>query len=144
MIDRYRVGRLAFIALTIANAKLFHFIEIGTSNFETVIEAYHSVDMIRGLSVEPLNHLLQQLPRGKNAHLVNAAISDYDGMGTMYYTKQEYKTNFMKKLHFLFFSEMREKICTTTIKNQILCQNWKKMQTPTLPKFDISIFSNWN
>jgi FkbM family methyltransferase len=90
MLDRFPVPFAATLLTSLAHARLFHFIEIGTSNFETAVQTYHFIDFVNGLSVEPLNHLLQDLPRGKNTHLVNAAISDYDGEGIMYYTKQEY------------------------------------------------------
>lgn len=50
------------------------FIEIGTSNFDTLIQK--STDLTRGISVEPIKHYLDQLPNKKNVKKINCAISD--------------------------------------------------------------------
>jgi FkbM family methyltransferase len=55
----------------------YDFIEIGTSNFHTLIEDC-SDDTI-GLSIEPIQTYLNDLPNKPNVTKVNAAISDQDG-----------------------------------------------------------------
>jgi len=49
------------------------FIEIGTSNYETIISS--AGDSTVGLSVEPIKHYLDQLPNKPNIIKVNAAIT---------------------------------------------------------------------
>jgi len=51
----------------------YDFIEIGTSDFETLIEI--STDETVGLSIEPIQEYLDNLPDKKNVTKVNAAIS---------------------------------------------------------------------
>lgn len=50
-----------------------NFLEIGTSNFRTLIE--NADDNDRGISVEPLKYYLDQLPNKKNVIKENCAIS---------------------------------------------------------------------
>ena len=52
------------------------FIEIGTSNFKTLIQ--DSTDNSVGISVEPIAYYLNQLPDKKNIIKENAAISFFD------------------------------------------------------------------
>ena len=49
------------------------FLEIGTSNFDTLIEA--ATDETKGISIEPLDFYLNQLPNKKNVKKINCAIS---------------------------------------------------------------------
>src|SRR5210317_642737 len=51
----------------------YNFIEIGTSNFDTLIQKA-SNDTV-GLSVEPMTHYLEQLPNKDNVKKINCAIS---------------------------------------------------------------------
>jgi len=51
----------------------YNFIEIGTCDFETLIEDCD--DETVGISVEPLNYYLNNLPNKKNVKKINAAIS---------------------------------------------------------------------
>lgn len=51
----------------------FDFIEIGTSDFETLIELAN--DKTVGLSVEPLSHYLDKLPNKENVKKINCAIA---------------------------------------------------------------------
>jgi len=63
------------------------FIEIGTANFDSLIEtASHSVI---GISIEPLKHLLDQLPNKSNIKKLNLAISNKIGSIDIYYVTQE-------------------------------------------------------
>jgi hypothetical protein len=49
------------------------FLEIGTSNFDTLIEA--ATDETKGISIEPLDFYLNQLLNKKNVKKINCAIS---------------------------------------------------------------------
>lgn len=49
------------------------FLEIGTSNFRTLIES--ATDFTYGISVEPISHYLNQLPNKKNIIKENVAIA---------------------------------------------------------------------
>jgi hypothetical protein len=51
----------------------YDFIEIGTSDFETLIEI--ATDETVGLSIEPIQEYLDNLPNKKNVTKINAAIS---------------------------------------------------------------------
>lgn len=52
----------------------YDFVEIGTSNFDTLIE--NATDETIGISVEPISHYLNQLPDKPNVKKLNYAISD--------------------------------------------------------------------
>ena len=69
--------------------KVYDFIEIGTSNFDTEIEQAN--DDIIGISVEPIKKYLDDLPNKKNVIKVNSAISDVDEEGTikLYYIPED-------------------------------------------------------
>lgn len=49
------------------------FLEVGTSNFKTLIE--NADDSVIGMSIEPLSEYLEQLPNPKNVIKVNCAVS---------------------------------------------------------------------
>lgn len=51
----------------------YNFVEIGTSNFETLIEL--ADDNTVGLSIEPLKYYLDKLPNKKNVKKINCAVS---------------------------------------------------------------------
>jgi FkbM family methyltransferase len=65
----------------------YTFIEIGTSDFETLLETSNDTDI--GLSVEPLSVYLNKLPNKQNVTKVNAAISDKNGEMSIYYVPPE-------------------------------------------------------
>ena len=52
---------------------IYDFVEIGTSNIETLIE--HADDTTIGLSIEPIRHYLDSLPKKPNVTKVNVAVS---------------------------------------------------------------------
>jgi hypothetical protein len=52
----------------------YDFVEIGTSNFDTLIE--NASDQTVGISIEPISHYLNQLPDKPNVKKLNYAISD--------------------------------------------------------------------
>ena len=64
------------------------FIEIGTSGFDTLIEAaqeYHS-----GISIEPLSHLQNLLPDRINITKISCAIADETGWKDIYFIPSEF------------------------------------------------------
>jgi hypothetical protein len=65
------------------NKGFYDFIEVGTANFDTIIEKVD--DNTRGISIEPLKFYLDQLPDKKNVVKVNAALSNKDGFIDIYY-----------------------------------------------------------
>jgi FkbM family methyltransferase len=65
----------------------YNFIEIGTSDFGTLIEQAN--DETIGLSIEPISTYLNRLPNKKNVTKVNCAISDKDGKVNVYYVPPE-------------------------------------------------------
>jgi Methyltransferase FkbM domain len=61
----------------------YNFIEIGTSDFETCI--HDADDTVVGLSIDPIQLYLDNLPNRKNVRKINAAISNYNGTTHIYY-----------------------------------------------------------
>jgi hypothetical protein len=61
----------------------YDFIEIGTSDFDTLIQK--ADNNTKGLSIEPIKYYLDRLPTKKNCIKENVAISDYNGIITIYY-----------------------------------------------------------
>ena len=66
----------------------YDFIEIGTSDFQTLIE--DASDDAIGLSVEPISYYLNKLPNPKNVTKVQAALSNVDGQLDIYYIDEKY------------------------------------------------------
>lgn len=64
----------------------FDFIEIGTADFDTLIERASSTD--RGLSIEPLGFYLNKLPNKPNVIKYQAAVSDTDDFIDIYYIEE--------------------------------------------------------
>lgn len=69
--------------------KNFDFIEIGTSDFQTLIET--ADDTTVGLSIEPLKVYLDRLPNKLNVRKINCAVAFDDSVGTseIYYISEE-------------------------------------------------------
>jgi len=65
--------------------KHYDFIEIGTSDFRTLIEICKDDEV--GLSIEPIQTYLDNLPNKKNVKKLCCAISDRDGFVDMFYVK---------------------------------------------------------
>jgi mannosyltransferase OCH1-like enzyme len=61
----------------------YDFIEIGTSDFDTLIET--SDDNTVGLSIEPIKYYLDRLPNKKKVRKLQVAVSDIDGEIDIYY-----------------------------------------------------------
>ena len=59
----------------------YNFIEIGTSNFDTLIEA--ADDTTVGLSIEPISYYLDQLPDRANVKKLDIAVSRNNKFGFM-------------------------------------------------------------
>ena len=68
----------------------YRFLDIGTSNFGTSIEAaYRAGDL--GILVEPIKKYLDALPNHPGTTKVNAAVSNYSGKGVMHATVNNIK-----------------------------------------------------
>lgn len=65
----------------------YHFIEIGTSDFDTVAERAN--DFTKGISVEPIRMYLDRVPQKSNCSKVCAAISNEEGFVDVFYVKPE-------------------------------------------------------
>jgi len=65
------------------NLKHYDFIEIGTSDFDTLIET--SNDDTIGISIEPIKYYISRLPNKQNVIKVQAALSTTDGEVDVYY-----------------------------------------------------------
>jgi hypothetical protein len=71
------------------------FIEIGTSNFDTLIEKASNYEF--GISVEPIKYYIDQLPNKINVKKINCGISNINSNMDVYYISEEniikYKLN---------------------------------------------------
>jgi FkbM family methyltransferase len=56
---------------------IYDFIEIGTSDFETLIDT--ATDDMYGLSIEPIQYYLDRLPVKQNVKKINCAVSNNNG-----------------------------------------------------------------
>jgi autotransporter strand-loop-strand O-heptosyltransferase len=65
-----------------ANLKDYDFIEIGTSDFDTLIQT--STDETLGISIEPIKYYIDRLPDKPNVIKVQAAVSDRDDFIEIY------------------------------------------------------------
>ena len=65
----------------------FDFIEIGTSDFDTLIEKCNNNEV--GLCVEPLNEYLRRLPDKPKVIKANYALSDTSGYAKIFYVKPQ-------------------------------------------------------
>jgi hypothetical protein len=64
----------------------YNFIEIGTSDFDTLIE---NCSNECGLSVEPIKYYIDRLPDKPNVKKLQVAISDVDGYMDVYYISDD-------------------------------------------------------
>ena len=64
----------------------YNFIEIGTSDFDTLLE---TTEGEIGLSIEPLKFYLDKLPNNSHVIKVNCAISDKNGITNVFWVKPE-------------------------------------------------------
>jgi FkbM family methyltransferase len=65
----------------------YDFIEIGTSDFDTLIE--ESDDNKKGISIEPIKFYIDRLPNKKNVNKIQAAMSSEEGYIDIYYIEEE-------------------------------------------------------
>lgn len=65
----------------------YDFIEIGTSDFDTLIEQA-SAEYV-GLSIDPVTPYLDKLPCPERCSKLNAAISNHDGQVSVYYVRPD-------------------------------------------------------
>lgn len=68
------------------NTNFYDFIEIGTSDFDTLIQQETNKN---GLSIEPIKYYLNRLPNKENVKKINIAISDKNGECNVYYIPSE-------------------------------------------------------
>lgn len=61
----------------------YDFIEIGTSDFDTLIEEANN--LTKGISIEPIKYYIEKLPNKRNVKKVQAAMSDKNGKLDIYY-----------------------------------------------------------
>ena len=74
--------------MEISMSNFYDFIEIGTSDFSTLLQA--ATPKQRGISVEALGYYLDRLPDKENVHKVCCAVSDTEGEEVeMHYVTQE-------------------------------------------------------
>ena len=66
----------------------YDFIEIGTSDFDTLCEEANETTV--GLSIEPVQCYLDKLPKKPGVQKILAAVSDYVGSINVYGIKEEY------------------------------------------------------
>ena len=62
---------------------IYDFVEIGTSDFDTLIE--NASDATIGLSIEPIRYYLDRLPTKPNVKKLNCAVSNQNGEIEIYY-----------------------------------------------------------
>ena len=65
----------------------YDFVEIGTSDFETIIQKCAGDSV--GLSVDPILYYLNKLPSKPYVHKVLTAVSDHDGVAEVFYLSEE-------------------------------------------------------
>jgi mannosyltransferase OCH1-like enzyme len=65
----------------------YDFIEIGTSDFDTLIESCKDSDV--GISIEPIPYYLGRLPDKPNVKKIQAALSDSNGFVDIFYIKSD-------------------------------------------------------
>ena len=56
-------------ALVAVSARHLDYIEVGTSDFDTLARTFAEYPEVSGLSIEPVEAYARQLPRGKRCHL---------------------------------------------------------------------------
>jgi hypothetical protein len=61
----------------------YNFIEIGTSDFDTLIQTCGEEEY--GISIDAVKYYIDRLPEKKNVRKINAGISDKDGFIDVYY-----------------------------------------------------------
>lgn len=66
-----------------------NFVEIGTSDFDTLCQIQDEEDGTINFSVEPISYYLNRLPNKKNVTKVNYAISNHTGSIDIFYIKDE-------------------------------------------------------
>lgn len=65
------------------------FVEIGTSDFDTLCQAVNEDEPSLNFSVEPIDYYLKRLPNKKNVRKINCAISNVDGETDIFYIRDE-------------------------------------------------------
>lgn len=117
--------------------KHYDFIEIGTSDFDTLIEL--SDDNQIGLSIEPIGYYLNRLPNKKNVKKIEAAISNVDGFIDVYYIPDDKiqernlkwwirGSNSINKPHPFVVSELGEDLYNSLVKiDKVPSVSWRSL-----------------
>jgi autotransporter strand-loop-strand O-heptosyltransferase len=67
--------------------KHYDFIEVGTSDFDTLIENANENSI--GITIEPIGYYLNKLPNKNNVKKIQAGLSDHDGVMDIFYIPDE-------------------------------------------------------
>ncbi|CAJ1348485.1 unnamed protein product [Effrenium voratum] len=73
----------------------FNYLEIGTSDFDTLLSRHVWREEVRGISVEPVRAYFERLPSAGGKLLLNLAVSDHDGYDTIYLVPPELVAGYM-------------------------------------------------
>lgn len=78
-----------FINKSFENMKLvdYDFIEIGTSNFDTMIQS--ADDTVKGISVDAVKYYIDNLPNKKNIKKINVGVSNINSYLNVYYIPEK-------------------------------------------------------
>lgn len=118
---------LSFQNLYNNNLHDYDFVEIGTSNFNTLIQTCNDTD--RGISIEPVRYLYEELPDKPNIIKLNIGIKQTEGIYHIYYIPstsiQKHKLphfllgcNSINKPHPLHIKYKAEHLC---VKDSVKC-----------------------
>ena len=115
--------------------KHYDFIEIGTSDFDTLIE--NADNNTIGLSIEPIKFYLDRLPDKENVTKVNVAISESSGFIDIYHIEEDkiienkvsdYYTSFINITSLLVYIQVYVLISELTEKS------FKNFELPKKPR----------
>lgn len=87
-IDKDTSKLIELLNLEYTNDGHYDFIEIGTSDFDTLIEEANH--LTKGISIEPIKYYLDKLPNKFNVKKIQAAMSDKEGSIDIYYIEDKH------------------------------------------------------
>jgi hypothetical protein len=77
----------ALEGLRLQNLRDIEFVEIGTSNFDTLLQSCDDSD--EGISIDPVSYYLEQLPTKPNVEKINVAVSDHVGECSVFFIPEK-------------------------------------------------------
>jgi hypothetical protein len=77
----------ALEGLRLQNLRDIEFVEIGTSNFDTLLQSCD--DSEEGISIDPVSYYLEQLPTKPNVKKINVAVSDHVGECSVFFIPEK-------------------------------------------------------